>query len=99
MNRSFQNRIDKLSKSKPEPTYVFWVPPGRSDEISIKEANQWLKEAGLPANPNPMIFKNAKADKMQVEIIEDFGALIENARKHTNRIGERKKRYCQKKPT
>jgi hypothetical protein len=53
MNRSLQNRIDRLSKTNPQKAYVFWVPPGRSDEINIADANQWLEEANLNYVPVP----------------------------------------------
>jgi hypothetical protein len=82
MKRGNQSRLDKLTKTKPQRVYVFWVPKGRADDVNIADANQWLQRVGLPARTRPMIFVNPKLDEMWVEVIEDFAAVMAQASAH-----------------
>ena len=76
MKRGNQSRLNKLAKAKPKRVFVFWAPPGRTDDVNIADANQWLEGAGLPPNKQPMIFVNAKLTEMRVETIDDLGAML-----------------------
>lgn len=93
--KRFENRIAKLEKvTKSKPCIWVFVPEADySDRIDIdtdKLRKIAEKEFGI-FDFYLSEFTSNEVSEPQFHFIEDFGALIDHARKHTNRIGEKKR--------
>ena len=76
MKSGNQGRLKKLAMAGPQRVYVFFVPPGRSNEDNVAEANKLLEGMGLPPNKHPMIFEFEKQTETSIGAIDDFGAML-----------------------